>query len=537
MPSSRFGGASSQTSRQGLLVAYRFGAQHQRKNVDSFTGREITALGDPPSRQALALLNYMWSLAMPPIIIDYGSPGYTLRAATGETNRFGDPVSSYGQAALRAFGVNIYALEPEHTRNANLMRMRVEIGETETLLKRKLQDRSLTDVRRKKLLTEYTAELNRRHDQLLKYQKDSEINPKQSTPGVLRDQLLAATAHRGRACLLIRVEQARRPERFRLRRHHQHAHGLGRADRFRRQLPNFPLHRPRCRGLHRCRGRRQHPSRVGQGNDDQGGDADFLNHAPSVWHFWPRAIRTTPGRLAIPLCYVTDMAHAAQFDFVERIRTVFPEHFEGRRVLEIGSLNINGSVRQFFSDCDYTGIDVAPGAGVDVVCGGQSFDAPAFDVVISCEAMEHNPHWIETMRNMVRLCKPTGLILMTCATSGRPEHGTSSSQPSDSPLTVGMGWDYYRNLTADDLIGAGVTAGLGFCQFFTNWPSHDLYMVALKRRATGAELTAMRGVAAAYRRNNCATFRGLRNMMRVALGIVSRGAFRLTTRRKTERNQ
>lgn len=214
------------------------------------------------------------------------------------------------------------------------------------------------------------------------------------------------------------------------------------------------------------------------------------------------------------------MAHAAQFEFIRRISAVFPAHFRRRRVLEIGSLNINGSVRQFFQDCDYTGIDVARGPGVDVVCGGHVFEAPPFDVVISCEAMEHNPHWEDTMRNMVRLCRPDGLVLMTCATTGRPEHGTSISQPGDSPLTLSIGWDYYRNLTASDLLGAGVLAGLACHRFFVNWASHDLYMVALRRPPTEDEAEGLRQITAAYRRQNFGSLRGFRNMLRVAVSQV-----------------
>ena len=144
------------------------------------------------------------------------------------------------------------------------------------------------------------------------------------------------------------------------------------------------------------------------------------------------------------------MAHPAQNEFIGRIRDIFPGHFRHARVLEIGSLDINGTIRGLFTDCDYTGIDVGPGPGVDVVCAGQDFDAPdeSYDVVISCEAMEHNPYWAETFTNMVRLAKPGGLVLMTCATLGRKEHGTTRTTPADSPLTVAKGWDYYRNLRA-----------------------------------------------------------------------------------------
>src|SRR5690606_19424692 len=105
--------------------------------------------------------------------------------------------------------------------------------------------------------------------------------------------------------------------------------------------------------------------------------------------------------------------------------------FRGTRVLEVGSLDLNGSVRSNFSGCDYLGIDVAAGPGVDLVCQGQDYDAPdgSFDVVTSCEAMEHNPYWRETFANMLRLCRPGGLILMTCATTGRGEHGTTRKHP------------------------------------------------------------------------------------------------------------
>lgn len=146
------------------------------------------------------------------------------------------------------------------------------------------------------------------------------------------------------------------------------------------------------------------------------------------------------------------MAHYTQHQFVRWVKDFFPAFFNGRSVLEVGSLDINGSVRPFFTDCRYLGLDVGPGPGVDLVCGGQDYDAPdaSFDVVCSFEAMEHNPHWQATFANMLRLLKPGGLLLMSCATRGRPEHGTTRTNPGDSPLTIGIGWDYYRNLTAAD---------------------------------------------------------------------------------------
>lgn len=146
------------------------------------------------------------------------------------------------------------------------------------------------------------------------------------------------------------------------------------------------------------------------------------------------------------------MAHSTQQDFINYVKEKFPDHFENSKVLEVGSLDINGSMRSFFSNCDYLGIDVGEGKGVDLVVQGQEYDAPdnTFDVCSSGECFEHNPYWAETFSNMVRMCKSGGLVFFTCATTGRPEHGTSKTDKNSSPLTVNIGWEYYRNLDEQD---------------------------------------------------------------------------------------
>ena len=146
------------------------------------------------------------------------------------------------------------------------------------------------------------------------------------------------------------------------------------------------------------------------------------------------------------------MAHLAQKEYLQSVKDKFTDFFHNKKVLEVGSLNINGTVRDFFTNCDYTGIDVGEGKDVDIVVQGQNYDAPdnTFDVVLSCECFEHNPEWVATFKNMYRMCKPGGLVIMTCATGAREEHGTTRSDPNSSPLTVGIGWDYYKNVSEDD---------------------------------------------------------------------------------------
>jgi len=158
------------------------------------------------------------------------------------------------------------------------------------------------------------------------------------------------------------------------------------------------------------------------------------------------------------------MAHQEQRNFIEKIKSLHLNFFKTKSVLEIGSLNINGTIRDFFTNCNYVGVDVGEGKDVDVVCPGQDYDAPDkfFDVVCSTECFEHNPHWLETFNNMIRMCKDGGLIFFTCATTGRPEHGTTRTTPQNSPFT--SEWNYYKNLEESDF-----TSVINFDSIFDNY--------------------------------------------------------------------
>lgn len=147
------------------------------------------------------------------------------------------------------------------------------------------------------------------------------------------------------------------------------------------------------------------------------------------------------------------MAHQEQRDFINSVKEILPGYFENTKVLEVGSLNINGTVRDFFTNCGYLGVDVGDGPGVDMVARGEDleFDDETFDVTISTECFEHAQNWREILRNMVRMTKVGGLVVVTCAGPGRPEHGTTRSDIGSSPLTVGLGIEYYGNVSESDI--------------------------------------------------------------------------------------
>lgn len=179
------------------------------------------------------------------------------------------------------------------------------------------------------------------------------------------------------------------------------------------------------------------------------------------------------------------MAHPEQLAFFESVKKLYGRYFTRSAVLDIGSLDINGNNRELFEDCLYIGIDVGQGRNVDFVTKGHELALPdaSFDVVISSECFEHDQHYPETIANAVRMLRPGGLFAFTCATTGRPEHGTRRTTPEDAPLLAGHGeWsDYYKNLDAKD-----ICAVLNVQEVFTSFAFHsttnpcDLYFWGLK---------------------------------------------------------
>jgi hypothetical protein len=56
--------------------------------------------------------------------------------------------------------------------------------------------------------------------------------------------------------------------------------------------------------------------------------------------------------------------------------------------------------------------------------------------------LEHNKYRKESLQNMYDLLEDRGVLVLTCATTGRAEHGTTRTSVKDSPYTT----DYYMNI-------------------------------------------------------------------------------------------
>lgn len=162
--------------------------------------------------------------------------------------------------------------------------------------------------------------------------------------------------------------------------------------------------------------------------------------------------------------------HAEIMDFCRRVRSLTPRHFRGCHVLEVGSYIANGSVRDLFEACDYLGVDVSEGPGVDRVCAAHDLQEPdeSFDTVISTQALEHDLHYQKTVPKMIQLLRPGGLLVMTCATGCSWEHGTRQHGAADSLTSRFPGYwgDYYKNVSEEAFLEAvGKTPDMVFSQW------------------------------------------------------------------------
>lgn len=142
--------------------------------------------------------------------------------------------------------------------------------------------------------------------------------------------------------------------------------------------------------------------------------------------------------------------HESVLEWVGQALT--PADVKGRRVLEVGSYDVNGSVRpiiQAFGPKSYVGVDMSAGPGVDRVVGAtelvETFGAESFDIVISTEMLEHVVEWKPVIVELVNVLAPDGLLVLTTRGPGFPYH----PYPIDT-------WRYTVDAMQQILVAAGL---------------------------------------------------------------------------------
>jgi SAM-dependent methyltransferase len=99
-------------------------------------------------------------------------------------------------------------------------------------------------------------------------------------------------------------------------------------------------------------------------------------------------------------------------------------NIENKKILDVGSYDVNGTMKPIFEKGQYIGLDMEAGPNVDVV--GVSHDIPfgnaEFDIVISSSCFEHDDMFWISFQEMCRVLKPGGYMYIQAPSNG-PYHG------------------------------------------------------------------------------------------------------------------
>jgi SAM-dependent methyltransferase len=110
--------------------------------------------------------------------------------------------------------------------------------------------------------------------------------------------------------------------------------------------------------------------------------------------------------------------------------TLTEEDVKDKSVIEIGSLDVNGSVRPIVEELSprrYIGVDIQMGPGVDEICDAyeilEKFGRNKFDLLIATELLEHIRDWRWVISNLKHILKTNGILFITTRSKGFVYHG------------------------------------------------------------------------------------------------------------------
>lgn len=159
--------------------------------------------------------------------------------------------------------------------------------------------------------------------------------------------------------------------------------------------------------------------------------------------------------------------------FMWSVKMLNDTHIEGRDVVDVGALNVNGSLREVVVSArpnTYTGVDIRPGPNVDHVLDACDLPLDHYDLAICTEMLEHAENWQAALTGIVQSLRPGGWLLLTTRGPGFSRH----DHPGDywrftvpmmgNVLGRGFGMDLY-DLRADP-DHSGVFA-------FTRWGDNE----------------------------------------------------------------
>lgn len=118
------------------------------------------------------------------------------------------------------------------------------------------------------------------------------------------------------------------------------------------------------------------------------------------------------------------MHHSAYVNAEKFYKKYCENNIENKTILDVGSYDVNGTMKPIFQKGIYLGVDMEEGPNVDVVANANElpFKDESFDIVISSSCFEHDDMFWETFLEMCRVAKPDGYLYVQAPQNG-PYHG------------------------------------------------------------------------------------------------------------------
>jgi SAM-dependent methyltransferase len=127
------------------------------------------------------------------------------------------------------------------------------------------------------------------------------------------------------------------------------------------------------------------------------------------------------------------MHHSAYVNTEKFYKKYCEKDIEKKNILDIGSYNVNGTVRPIFEKGNYIGMDMFEGPNVDVVANAHEipFEDGFFDIMVSISCFEHDDMFWVTFLEMCRVLKEGGYMCINA-----PSNGPYHAHPGDN-------WRFY----------------------------------------------------------------------------------------------
>lgn len=130
-------------------------------------------------------------------------------------------------------------------------------------------------------------------------------------------------------------------------------------------------------------------------------------------------------------------------------RAILPHEVVGRVVVDVGSLYVNGTAKDFVTPLEperYVGVDVRNGPCVDVICDATEltnvFPIKSVGAVICVSTLEHVRDWKIAVLRMKQILQTHGFIYLTVPSPGFQYH----PEPDDYWRFV---WEHVRLIFSD----------------------------------------------------------------------------------------